>query len=64
MGEVTDRAQQFMDANDQSAVVQGAAIGEGGRGAFYTLDNRRTFRLGRIDHASLLPGYPRWRTPQ
>lgn len=52
---------EFMKANDESPVVAGRAIGEGGQGAVYTLDNGRKFSLGVVTCMELPEGYPRWR---
>jgi len=57
---MTRKARSFMKANDQSPVVSGAAIGEGGQGGFYTLEDGKTFKLLLDDCQALTDGYPRW----
>ncbi len=54
------QAADFIAANDQSVVVAGRSIGNGGKGGYYTLDNGSRHRLG-LEAMRLLPeGYPRW----
>ena len=50
----------FMKANDESPVVSGAAIGNGGEGGFYTLKNGKSFKLSLDDCRALTPPYPKW----
>ena len=49
-----------MKANDESPVVAGAAIGNGGEGGYYHLANRQSFKLSLKDCQSLGEGYPIW----
>lgn len=60
MSEPTAKASAFMQANDKSPVVSGAAIGNGGQGGVYTLADKQSFRLSVEDCRSLPAGYPRW----
>lgn len=52
------KAREFLQANEQSPVVSGAAIGNGGQGCRYTLKDGRKFTLGRKACEEI--GYPRW----
>ncbi|PZQ20577.1 MAG: hypothetical protein DI569_15090 [Sphingopyxis macrogoltabida] len=49
---------EFVCANLESHVVAGRAIGNGGKGAYYTLANGRVFRLSAED--CRLAGPPDW----
>lgn len=50
----------FVAANTASPVTSGSVIGQGGEGAYFTLANRTTHRLG-AEACKLLPdGFPRW----
>lgn len=54
------QASDFMLANDKSPVIAGRAIGEGGKGGFYTLADGNVYRMG-LQAMQMLPeGYPRW----
>ena len=57
---MTDKARKFMNANDKSPVVSGAAIGNGGEGGFYTLKDGQTFKLSLADCKALKEHYPMW----
>jgi hypothetical protein len=46
------KTEEFMRANDESPVVAGRAIGDGGKGAVYTLDNGKRFTLGLLRRAA------------
>ena len=54
-------ARKFVRANDESPVVAGRAIGEGGKGGVYTLENGNRYPLT-VEACRLLPdGYPKWK---
>lgn len=55
---MTKKAREFREANRRSPVVYGSAIGDGGRGAYYRLEDGKTFRLGKADCAAA--GMPLW----
>ncbi len=57
---MTRKAKLFMTANDKSPVVSGAAIGKGGEGGYYTLQDGKSFKLDLADCQALPEGYPRW----
>lgn len=59
---MSEQANAFRAANRRSPVVSGAAIGNGGQGAHYTLANGQQFTLNRADCE--LVGMPRWATPR
>lgn len=56
----TQKARDFMKANDESPVISGAAFGQGGEGGSYTLLDKRQFSLNLKDCQSLREGYPKW----
>lgn len=62
---MTQRARDFMAANDRSPVVSGSARepnpNKPSKGATYMLDNRDRWRLNLDDCQALLPGYPKWK---
>lgn len=62
MAKPSDNAAAFIAANKRSPVVSGAAIGQGGEGAIYVLQNGREFRLSRADCEAV--GMPRWKLPR
>lgn len=55
---MTEKARAFIAANSESPVIAGRAIGDGGKGAYYTLEDQRVFRLNRADCEEV--GHPRW----
>lgn len=57
------KSQQFIKENDISPVVVGAAKGNGGEGAYYTLENGKRFSLSLQDCRDLPSGYPKWKLP-
>lgn len=54
-------AQHFMEENDKHPVIIGAAIGNGGQGGYYTLENGKSYRLSLEDCQALAEGYPKWK---
>lgn len=52
---------EFMAANDDSPVVSGAAIGNGGQGGVYTLADGRCYVMSGAICRALPEGYPRWK---
>jgi ribosomal protein L24E len=58
---LSSNAAAFVAANKRSAVVFGAAIGQGGQGAIYVLRNGKSFRLTADECAAI--GMPRWAEP-
>jgi len=54
------RVTDFIHHNKRSPVVSGAAIGNGGRGAYYRLANGQAFTLTRAECEALPPTFPRW----
>lgn len=58
-----DKAQEFIEANRASPIVYGSVRSTGG--AYYTLDNGRSFVLSRDDceRISFRVGMPRWKLP-
>ena len=57
-GEISAKAQAFIEANILSPVVAGYAHGQGGQGGTYRLKNGKTFKLSKADCEAV--GYPRW----
>lgn len=56
---MTKNAKEFVEANKTSGVYKAHAIGNGGQGGVYTLDNEETFTLTREELVSM-PRAPRW----
>lgn len=54
------KARAFVRANDESLVVSGYAIGNGGEGGVYTLADGRVFRLDLEACRALPENYPKW----
>lgn len=57
--EMTNNAKAFVRANKKFGVYQAHAIGNGGQGGVYTLDNQETFTLTKAELQSM-PRAPRW----
>lgn len=60
---MTGKSLQFKRENDVSPVVAGVAKGNGGEGAYYTLENGKRFSLSLQDCLDMPSGYPKWRLP-
>lgn len=58
--EPTENAKAFMDANDESKVVEGRVLDMVTRGGEYVLQNGKRFKLSKDDANSLPEGYPKW----
>lgn len=54
------QADVFVAANRKHLVVAGVAIGDGGKGCRYKLEDHTWHRLGREAHALLPNGFPKW----
>lgn len=54
---MTGKALRFVDANRESPIVYGSAIGRGGQGIFFRLADGRTFKLTAPELRTIKP---RW----
>lgn len=61
---MTQRSEAFHEANKRNPVIAGEAIGDGGKGAIYTLFGGEKWRLNTDDCRALPRGYPRWMLPK
>ena len=67
MTKPTEKAAEFMAANDASPVVEGAVTFKGGEhpknatGARYTLESGRNYVLTSADLRSMPKKYPKWK---
>jgi len=58
LARMTPNARAFVEANAVSPIASGEAVGEGGEGSIYTLQDGKVFRLTQQECASI--GEPRW----
>lgn len=56
---MTKNAKAFVEANKTSGVYKAHAIGNGGKGGVYTLEDEQTFTLTREELESMSTS-PRW----
>lgn len=56
---MTDAVKNFLQANAKSPVISGGCVGNGGRGARYTLEDGSQYVLSREECAMI--GMPRWK---
>lgn len=60
---LTKNARAFVDANNNSPVVEGAVLSYETGGGYYKLKNGKEFRLSRDECRSLPDNYPFWYLP-